>query len=244
MRTMAQKRAALAEVIEITLQAVDSDYRVVQRIREATLRNDDVKGMIRIMGSGLKYCEVIYAGRTTGLQNSLNRSGIVTHRFKVNIWMRFEDSDTEADSSQTAFDAVTEGDHGLLNALDQYDSIRDDDPEIEPLLLGRPEAVVVDLVPIESRGNDMFWAHYMTFEIAVTDTRAERLPIVTNQTPEVEETPSQDTPLPGFEITGTEGDAGLRVQAQADDATFTEGTETLTVNGETFVVKTVTVPVL
>jgi len=103
MRTMAEKREALAEVIQIALQAVDPDYRVVQRIREVTLRNDDLRGLKKIMGEELKYCEVVYIGRTTELQNSMNRSGIVTHRFRVNIWMRFEDSDTENLSSQYAF---------------------------------------------------------------------------------------------------------------------------------------------
>ena len=121
---MQAKRAALAaavrELVEPHLPASHT-LTVETRIRKALLGGADARDRRRIMGDPICYVRIAYEGPGGPGSQSVNAGDVPgAHRFRVMLWLEYEDADTHAGSSEALFDDVLEGtdtDDGLWDGL-------------------------------------------------------------------------------------------------------------------------------
>lgn len=160
---MKDKRDELVSYLTTILQAIDADFVIEDRFREATFNSTNRNSRVAIMGDPAKYCEVLYITRNpiTGTAKSTRRRTI--HQFEVNIWYGYKDADTYANSSQKVWDEITEGDAGVLPSLESKGTFEGDKLYTIDAIFDDVNAVIA----LDNTGKEL--AHYLTFSINLRD---------------------------------------------------------------------------
>lgn len=156
------ERQLLADIVETTLQAIDSNYRVEQRLRRETFDASSRQKRIEIMGTNTTYAEVLLDVPSFARNTASNKRRNRTSTFRVNVWYGYEDSDNFATSSQSVFDNIVSGESGLLITLAEkgYTEVGG-----EKFYIDDPVGVSVSEVALSNDGKEL--AHYLTFGIDV-----------------------------------------------------------------------------
>ena len=167
MASMAERRQALAGLIQQTLAAIDEGYtpeRVEVYLREAILSGRYPGDQKRIMGDPVRYCVVFDAGfraSESDADATIREVPLRTHdAFFVQLWHGYHDGGHYEAASQAVFDRLRSGEGSLLETLRVTPWLSDID---EPL--GVPLAGSVDLVALDGKGQ--LRAHYLAFTIEV-----------------------------------------------------------------------------
>lgn len=156
------ERQLLADLVENTLQAIDSDYRVEQRLRRETFDASSRQKRIDIMGTRSTYAEVLLDVPSYGRNTSSNKRRNRTHTFRVNVWYGYEDAFDLASSSQAVFDRIVDGDDGLLITLAETGK---QTVNGEFFYIDEPVGAQISEVALDNSGKEL--AHYLTFNIDI-----------------------------------------------------------------------------
>ena len=160
MNNMVAKRDALESLVK---NLVGNEFRSSTRLRRATFDSSTRAERIRVMGDPTAYFEVIWTGATgQGVQvDSLDTEVLQGHQFRFNLWMEYKDAESYQGSSQQKFDALCEGENGILTKLRDTPVLQAD----EMYMIYHPTEVVVSEVSLDNEGRDL--AHYLTFIISI-----------------------------------------------------------------------------
>lgn len=179
--SMKDKRAALAELVKDTLDALLTDateFVVEERFRGLLVDSADKADRDDFMGKPVRYARVSHLGnddaavaaRLAGAggagREGLTFAGAVAqtpHVFGVYVWFQYVDADTYLDSSQAAWDDLIEADAlGLLPVLRENGGIEAGGTVCHLL---QPEDVFTPPEPL-NLGDDDF-VHYLQFTITI-----------------------------------------------------------------------------
>lgn len=158
---MKEKRDALKAFVETTLQAIDADFNVEDRFREDTFNASNRNARVSIMGSPIKYAEVLYAGRSTFEDSAKSTRRKAGHVFEVSVWYGYKDDATYASSSQATFDTITDGDSGILEAIASKGYFKD----TSVYSIDAVEGVTSQIVAMDNTGKEL--AHFLGFQVNI-----------------------------------------------------------------------------
>lgn len=156
------ERQLLADIVKSTLQNIDPDYRVEQRLRRETFDATSRQKRVEIMGRNTTYAEVLLDSVDFGQNSGANSRRLKTYTFRVNVWYGYNDALTLEGSSQAVFDRIVAGDDGLLVTLKTTGSTTVGD---EFFYIDQPTNPQPSEVALSNDGKEL--AHYLTFTIDV-----------------------------------------------------------------------------
>ena len=163
------KRDALKQKLQAVLQAVDANYRVEDRLRKETFAGDR-DARIQLMGEDYTYAEVLGPINVTTAEASRTAKATThkkRHQFDVIVWLKFDDNEEYANSSQSKWDTLVWDDtNGILNAMENSSQLTDANTD-EAFTLSMPTQVLVSEVPMDQQFNEQ--AHYLNFKIELID---------------------------------------------------------------------------
>lgn len=164
MPTETDKRAALVDLIESTLQTVERGVTVVDRFRVA--RTGQKSERDEVMGAPPYYVEVKREGYDAS-QSTARSTGRApykpAHVYGIKVWYGYEDTDER----KKAWDQLIEGQQGLLPTLRQQEAVTAGGDTFE---LRQPQDVMEWEVSLSTRGPDGELAFFCEFSITAVHT--------------------------------------------------------------------------
>lgn len=164
---MNEKRDALSALILATLVAIDSTFRVDDRIRDVVLRGGSVDKIREVMGNTngeIRYATVMPVAtaysrdpaKVSISEESLEKA----NRFRVEVWYEYHDHDTASLASQATWDTLIEGASGVYTVTNTTNVLTGG------YALDIPQQLTYDLVDLTD--SLQIVCHKASFEVDVT----------------------------------------------------------------------------